>query len=191
LMAMPEFGEIARTATKVVLDSAAFGSATEAFRQLTTAQPRGLQIGDLAWTRLTRWREMLARVFENREYLARLSEISAVNVTWGPGFESAACYLAAWAQNALADAGVTAKASLARGAETIRIELAGSGLHAVLRREEERLVVTVDELSNCTHLPAPSDSLLMREELGIVARDAVFERTLSSAARLAVSSATE
>ena len=38
---------------------------------------------------------------------------------------------------------------------------------------------------NCTNLPRPTDYLLMREELGIVRRDAVFERTLASAARLA------
>jgi glucose-6-phosphate dehydrogenase assembly protein OpcA len=189
LAMMPEFAEIAATSTKVVLDSAAFGRAVEGFRHLTATQHRGLHLGDLAWTRLTRWREVLARVFENRAYLARLSEISAVNVTWGEGFESAACYLGAWAQNALADAGVTAKATLARGDGSLRFELAGSGLKVALERVDDRLVVTVDELSNCTHMPPPSDSLLMREELAIVARDTVFERTLSSAARLAVSSA--
>jgi glucose-6-phosphate dehydrogenase assembly protein OpcA len=191
LVTMPEFVEIARMATKVVLDSAAFPSAVEAFRHLTAAQSLGLHLGDLAWTRLTRWREMLARVFENRAYLARLNEINAVNVMSGPGFESAACYLGAWAQNALADAGVNARVSLAREAESTRVELAGSGLKVAMRREDDRLVVTVDELSNCTHLPPASDSLLMHEELGIVARDTVFERTLSSAARLAVSSASE
>ena len=51
-------------------------------------------MGDLAWTRVTRWRETLARVFENREYLARLNEISDVKVWFGPGFETAARYLA-------------------------------------------------------------------------------------------------
>src|SRR5258708_5935873 len=165
LAMMPEFAEIARSATKVVLDSAAFASAGEAFRHLMAAESRGLHLGDLAWTRLTRWREVLARVFENRAHLARLNEISAINVTWGPGFESAACYLGAWAQNALADAGVAAKVSLARDAESLRIELSGSGLNVALERGDDRLVVTVDELSNCTHLPPSSDSLLMREEL--------------------------
>ena len=62
---------------------------------------------------------------------------------------------------------------------------------AGLRREDDRLVVTVDQLSNCTHLSPPTDYLLMREELGIHRRDPIFERTLSTAARLAVSSASE
>ena len=43
----------------------------------------------------------------------------------------------------------------------------------------------VDGAENCTNLPQPSDYLMMREELGIVRRDAVFERALASAARLA------
>jgi hypothetical protein len=43
----------------------------------------------------------------------------------------------------------------------------------------------VDNAENCTNLPQPSDYLTMREELGIVRRDAVFERALASAARLA------
>ena len=58
------------------------------------------------------------------------------------------------------------------------------------RGEDERLVTVVNEQSNCTNLPRPTDYLLMREELGIVRRDPVFEGTLASAARLAVSSGT-
>ncbi len=60
-----------------------------------------------------------------------------------------------------------------------------------LWREGETLVVTVNDLANRTHLPPPSDYLLMREELGIMRRDTVFDRALSTAARLAVSSSTE
>jgi hypothetical protein len=44
--------------------------------------------------------------------------------------------------------------------------------------------VTQDGGEQCTSLPAPNDYLLMREELGIVRRDAVFEKTVASAAQL-------
>jgi hypothetical protein len=57
-----------------------------------------------------------------------------------------------------------------------------------LSRQDDRLVTVVNEQSNCTNLPRPTDYLLMREELAIVRRDAIFESTLASAARLAVSS---
>jgi glucose-6-phosphate dehydrogenase assembly protein OpcA len=188
---MPEFGDIAGMATKVILDSGAFPDAARAIRRLAAEHAQGVNTADLSWTRLTRWREMLSRVFENRDYLGRLSGISEVRVTWGPGFDAAARYLAAWAQEALAGAGVNAKVTLAPGIETLRIEFTGSGLHVGLHREDDRLVVTVDELSTCTHLSQATDYVLMREELGILRRDPIFEKTLSAAARLAVSSATE
>ena len=188
---MPEFAEIAATATKVVLDSGAFPDSVRAIRRLAAEHTRGVNTADLSWTRLTRWREMLARVFENRNFLERLPAISEVAVTWGPGFEAASRYFAAWVQEALAGAGVQAKMTIAPGAEALRIELTGSGLKVGLRREDDRLVVTVDEFSSCTHLSQPTDYVLMREELGILRRDPIFEKTLSSAARLAVSSASE
>ena len=65
------------------------------------------------------------------------------------------------------------------------MELAGGGFRVALERQQDRLVVAVDDAKSCTNLPQPSDYLLMREELGIVGRDAVFERALASAARLA------
>lgn len=191
ILDLPEFGEIAHMATKVVMDSGAFPDTGVALRRIAAEQTRGLPTADLSWTRLTRWREMLARVFENRAYLARLAGISEVKVTWNGEFKAAACYLAAWAQEALAAAGVQAKATLEPGGDTLKIELAGDGLRAAIHREDDRLVVTVDQYSNCTNLPHPTDYLLMREELGIQRRDPIFESTLPSAARLAVSSASE
>jgi hypothetical protein len=47
------------------------------------------------------------------------------------------------------------------------------------------MYVSVDGRSTCANLSAPSEYLLMREELGIGGRDPVFERTLASALRLA------
>jgi len=192
LVRRPEFGEIAGMATKVVIDSAAAGDSTDAIVCMADGVRSGGILADLAWTRLTRWRETLARVFENRDTLARLSEVDSVQVRFGPGYETAAWYLAAWAVNALASVGqvvtpVVAPVFTAQD-ESLRLELSGGTFRVELSRQEDRLVTVVNEQSNCTNLPRPTDYLLMREELGIVRRDAVFERTLASAARLAVSS---
>jgi hypothetical protein len=94
-------------------------------------------------------------------------------------------------RNALADAGVFVNVTVGDGEEPLVIELAGPDLNVTLTREGETLATTVNGLSSRTHLPAPSDYLLMREELGIVRSDAVFARTLSPAAQLALSSSTE
>jgi glucose-6-phosphate dehydrogenase assembly protein OpcA len=200
LVRRPEFGEIARMATKVVIDSAAAGvtnsaaagvtnmDATGAIRRMADGVRSGGILADLAWTRLTRWRETLARVFENRDTLARLSEVNSVQVRFGPVYETAAWYLAAWVANALAAVGQVVTPVLVRQDESLRLELSGGQFKVELSRQDERLVTVVNEQSNCTSLSRPTDYLLMREELGIVRRDAVFELTLASAARLAVSS---
>jgi hypothetical protein len=60
----------------------------------------------------------------------------------------------------------------------------GRGVHRTLT-ENDRLVVKVNDSAHCTNLPHPTDYLLMREELGIVRRDPVFDKTLASAAALA------
>ena len=65
------------------------------------------------------------------------------------------------------------------------VALEGEGFRVELARKGERLVVAVNDFSNCTNLTQPTDYLLMREELGIARRDPVFEKTLASAAALA------
>jgi glucose-6-phosphate dehydrogenase assembly protein OpcA len=186
LAQMPEFRSIARMADKMVVDSAGFANPVDALWQLADSSRRGMTLGDLAWTRLTRWREALARVFENREYAAKAVELSAVRVEFGEGWQTSAWYLASWVAAALESVGAKAKLSLVRGeAPSLRLELAGANFRVELARAGERLSVTVNDLVNTTNLPQPSDYLAMREELAIVQRDAVFERTLASAARLA------
>jgi glucose-6-phosphate dehydrogenase assembly protein OpcA len=187
LFEMPPFGAIARMATKVVVDSAGFADPKRTLRLLAEMAPSGVLLGDLAWTRLTRWREMLARLFENRNYLAKLARISSVRVAYDGEFATSAWYMGAWVADALRDAGVSAQVTVGAGSgpASLSLELAGGGFRVVLVRQQDRLIITIDNTENCTNLPQPSDYLLMREELGIVRRDAMFERTLASAARLA------
>jgi glucose-6-phosphate dehydrogenase assembly protein OpcA len=191
---MPPFGAVARMAAKVVVDSAGFADPKRALRLLAETARSGVLLGDLAWTRLTRWRDMLARLFENRNYLAKLARISSVRVVYDGEFATAAWYMGAWIADSLGDAGVSAKIVVGAGrgprsravpAAPQSVELAGDGFRVALARQQDRLVITVDNAENCTKLPQPGDYLLMREELGIVRRDAVFERALASAARLA------
>ncbi len=177
LVAMPEFLQLAAMATKIVVDSAAMPDAREALRRMAGAAG-GVILADLAWTRLTRWREMLSQVFENRERLAQSAAIDRVRVEYGPGYETAARYMAAWIAGA-----VKAGAELHRFDGALRVELSGQGLRVRLERRDGTLHVAVNELSHQTCLPRPTDYLLMREELSIVRRDAVFERALEAAAK--------
>jgi glucose-6-phosphate dehydrogenase assembly protein OpcA len=185
LFGMPEFRQIASMARKVVLDTAGMPDAKDALRRLAAAAKGGVLMADLAWTRLTRWREMLSQVFENRERLAQLPAVHRVRVTYGDTYETGARYLAAWIGDALGSVQPEIEVATAADVPTLRIDLEGEGLNVALVRRDETLVVTINELSHRTSLPHPTDYLLMREELGIVGQDPLFERTLASAARLA------
>jgi glucose-6-phosphate dehydrogenase assembly protein OpcA len=188
LAAMPEFLPIAAMAQKVIVDSGTMADPAAALNLLAVLSARGVLLGDLSWTRLTRWREMLAQVFENQQYLAQLGKTSDVKLERGEAFAVSALYMTAWLTGCLADSGVHASCSLGPAPEgvSVRVQLAGEGLAVELARSEDRMVVTVNGVSQCTNLSQPTDYLLMREELGIVRRDPVFERALTRAASLAL-----
>jgi glucose-6-phosphate dehydrogenase assembly protein OpcA len=185
----PEFRSLADQATRVIINSGDFADAAAAFRWLAAAvestrrSARPL-FGDLAWTQMTRWREMLAQVFENRQNLARLTGDMRIRVSDGGRATTRALYFAAWVKNALESLGATAAVTLTREPMT-SLELTAGDLSVRLERQGVCLATTVDGATQCTNLTMPNDYLLLREELGIVRRDAVFERTLASAARLA------
>ena len=187
LAARPEFREIAGMARKLVLDSGAFPDARAALARLVNVVSGGVLLGDLAWTKLTRWRETLSQIFQNRQHLSRLPSISSVRVQFGGDHETAGWYLGAWVAGVLEDAGIHPKLEVARDpkSDSLCLELSGEDIFVALSRTADRLVVTVDELRSCTSLSQPTDYLLLREELGIVREDPVFQRTLASAARLA------
>jgi glucose-6-phosphate dehydrogenase assembly protein OpcA len=190
LFAMPEFSALSSIAGKTIVDSVFLPDAKSALAGMAAMARRGAVLGDLSWTQLTRWREMLARVFENRQYLARIPEISSVQV-WHAGERPPvyALYMGAWAVGALADAGVRAELKLtpdpALDTRRLRVELGGGGFSVALERQAESISIAVDGLSSFSHMPQPTDYALLNEELGILGRDPVFERTMAAAARLA------
>src|SRR5205085_3415077 len=80
LLASPALRDLARIATKTVIDSEIFGDARAALARLSSAAAGGTLLGDLAWTRLTRWREMIDQIFENPVYFSHLPAITSVTI---------------------------------------------------------------------------------------------------------------
>ena len=58
---LPGWAKLAALAGKVIVDSAARQDAQASLRELDSSARSGVPIGDLAWTRLTRWREKIGR----------------------------------------------------------------------------------------------------------------------------------
>jgi len=184
LLSREEFPALVQTARKLILDTAG-QPASDVLPRLAAKAGGEPIIADLAWTRLTRWREMLAQVFENRENLARLTGTRNVRVTFSGNLETAARYLGAWILSAMTAVQAKCEVAIAPQADgPLRVTLEGEGLSVKLERDGERLLATVNGETNCTNLPEPGDYNLMREELGIIRRDRSFEDTLKSAASL-------
>jgi len=178
LLGMQEFKSVASMAQKIIIDSE--GMPLKAVGGLA---PRGALLGDLAWTRLTRWRETLSLVFENKQNLAKIEALKQLTVAHVQSQTNTAAYLAAWIANALPWVKVSLQHD--ESCDSLRVALSGEGLEVRLERRKERLAVSVNGLQQFTSLSMFTDYSLMREELGIVQSDPVFERTLARAVELA------
>jgi hypothetical protein len=181
------FGRLARLATRVIIDSAQWPDAKTAIRNVHELA-RTVRTGDLAWTRLTWWREMVSQVFEMGNYARRIPEITRVLVTCGATAPVEAYYMAAWLSDSLARAGGHAEIEineLGGGDNFLKaVELTAEGFLVSLTRLRNTLVMRVDGVSRCISLPPERDDLLMNKELDILRADPVFERTLAAASRL-------
>ncbi len=198
LFGLGDFPQLARIANKVVLDSAGMGSASDILARLDGLTRSGRLLADLAWTRLTRWRQMVSQIFENRGYLERLAGVQQVRIGFGGSAPPpSAYYLGAWLLDCLEGAGAKAlltwdPAEKAGEGELVRVELnaaEGDGLQVSIAvtgdPERQCAEVRVNTIANRTVFAPDNDYTLLRQELSIPGRDPVFEKTLSRAARLA------
>jgi len=174
-----EFRNVAALATRIVVDTAPSSDPAAAIRLLRQRVSEGVPLGDLSWTRLTRWREMISRLFENR----KLPQSVQARVGYsGTSIPVAARYMGAWLADSLQSA--RGSANLKFEPDSERVELRGDGLHIELTRSGARLHTVVDGIKHCAGLSLATDYGLMQEELRIVGHDPIFERTLSAAAVL-------
>jgi hypothetical protein len=153
-------------AGKLILDSATAAEPLAMLQRLAQAGAAGSPVADLAWTRLTHWREILAQEFDNPASAALLPRVAELRVFHtGPQVPPEACYLAGWVLSAL---GRQAEVRFEAAAESA-IEFRGPGFPP-------------HRIAGC----APStDAALLSEELGILGRDPVYDRALPLAAQLA------
>jgi glucose-6-phosphate dehydrogenase assembly protein OpcA len=143
-------------AGKVILDSEDCAEPCAVLSQVM--DPR--RVSDLAWTRLTAFREAVAQALEG----ARPDDIAEVRITHA-GVPVRAWYLAGWMATALGWAPEDPRLSVAADGFD-DVQLAGSGLSITLRRTAER---------------TRREAELLGEELAIAGRDPVYERSLAAA----------
>ena len=177
---LPAFEKLAEMAKKVIVDSKRL---SDPFARLLLHK----RIADLAWTRLTRWRELVAQIFENRCYFKELPSITRVRIVHkGERPESSAFYMGAWLAGCLEKAGARADVVWERGPESELILEAGGAAHTSIRQvDESNVVVKLRGGESRAVFPPQNEYRLLREELSLTGRDVVFEAALARAAGLA------
>jgi glucose-6-phosphate dehydrogenase assembly protein OpcA len=175
----PSLEPLLRLAQKVIVDSSFSDDPAAAIATVRDLQVGGRRVADLAWTRLTGWREGVANAFGCKKWTP--SDVTEVRVEYGGKPSSAILYFERWIQHALPSARVSVNSgagesglravTLASGASgEVSVKLAGSGA----------IEVRAGDCSSRSLLPSTSEDALMREELGILGQDAVFDAVIAS-----------
>ncbi|HYP15074.1 MAG TPA: glucose-6-phosphate dehydrogenase assembly protein OpcA, partial [Bryobacteraceae bacterium] len=182
LWKLQQFTVLLPLAQKVILDSYQMNGSLRV-PQFLNKLPRALIKADLAWTRLTPWRESVSRIFDEPSRRRAVYDLREVQILYKAASEPAAAYyLAGWFMHVL---GSGVKLNIAAGvgpelASIARVALVGPQLEASLELMDHATVELhvngvreqVTLFPSCT----PYDAL--RQELAVVGGDRVFEDVL-------------
>jgi hypothetical protein len=180
------FQQLLPLADKIIVDSSAFSNPDVALQFIRKLDGQRRNVVDLAWTRLTRWRETVAQIFEG-EQLQNVKKVERITVTYATTTSDGADaplplrlrYLNAWLHHAIPSAKIAlVPVPNASGHEILGIALEGPDLSACVRQEETGAVLTVNQLSRRILFPKQTDYELLREELGILGKDPIFKGVL-------------
>jgi len=186
VLTLADFAPVLRLSRKVIVDSAGVADLESQFRMILSVRNGGRIVADLAWTRLTRWREAIAKVFDNPVNLGKLGDIDSVAMDWdGDHVPMSACYFAAWLVECLP---VRPAFSFRRREPAPRprlhaIRLSGREISVDLSVSQDRRVdLHAGRQESHTVFPALNDHELLSEELSLLGRDPVYERLLPGVA---------
>ena len=180
LLLNPEFQTLLPLARPLIVDSAQFVDAAAGLAELAARRRAGWRIKDLAWSRLTVWRETIAQMFETTACHNLVGKIDRVEVKGRFGATGTDVqYLAAWLGQRLPGARITAT-----GSGVNRIRLGAGGQRLEVTDAGEALVATgLDGMATRIPDPARSDANLLAEELSILGPDPTYDATLLAVSR--------
>jgi glucose-6-phosphate dehydrogenase assembly protein OpcA len=180
LLTDPAFRMLLPLARPLIVDSAQFVDALAGLGEMEHLKHAGWRIKDLAWSRLTVWRETIAQMFETSGCKTLFSRIDKVEIKgrFGPTGTDVQ-YLAAWLRNVLPNAQITATGS---GVQRIRLVAGGQRLE-VNDAGEALLATSLDGMVTRVPDPVRSDADLLAEELSILGPDPIYDVTLRAFAR--------
>jgi glucose-6-phosphate dehydrogenase assembly protein OpcA len=185
LFLAPGFAPILAMADYRILDTKRFREPLPAIAWIAKELAAGRHASDLSWTRLTRWRNLIASTFSSASNLALLSQLREVTIAHATGgLPPAALYLSAWFRHALgARVQIRHEQTSETGAwEVHGISLTGSSQPFRFERSDPHTVQSnTGAISSRVVFPLLSELELMREELAIQTRDRVYHSVMEHA----------
>ena len=171
LATAPDISHVLALGDKLIVDSSRPGA--PAFADLRSLAAANFVVGDLAWTRITRLRELIARLLSDREF-STLRQIAIEHCGTEAGAE--AKYLQAWLRNAVPAAVVEFQSVAPTGPGRIRGLKIGGDLD--IRVLSSCATYEAGALRQRANLSEGPDHELLAEELSIMKHDPVFEQAL-------------
>jgi glucose-6-phosphate dehydrogenase assembly protein OpcA len=189
LLNTSEFEPVLRFANKLIVDSAGLADLGAQIRLIRSVRGHDTRAADLAWTRLTPWREAVASIFDSPENLARLDRVRRVVIDYrGALRPMASCYFPAWLAHSLRRPleAVCQRTGDAPCPRMSRVSLQGDGLDlSISAAHGNAIAIRSGTRDSHTVFPAPGEYELMREELMVPGEDPVFESVLNLAPEFA------
>lgn len=181
------YGAIAGMADKVIVDTRSLADPKAGVAYVAQQLRAGKIYGDLTWTRLTRWRETIAHVFERLDCKEFLGSVTRVVVQYTKGPEPmAVIYLKAWLRSVLG-AGVKIESEQvdSEGSWQIReVRFESPFRDIVIDRAEKGIVEShIDTFTTRNVFEILDEARLVREELAILGRDPIFAKSVEIASK--------
>ncbi len=164
-------------AGKIVFDTSLARHAPSAMEFLRRLRREGRRVSDLAWTRLTGFREAVAHLFDDG---VRADGVKSARVLHGGAKpDSGALYLSRWIERSLGGIDVVVEGVPDAEPGLRGVVFSGPAITISLRRlDASSLEVQCGDKTYRSPLPATSDDAVLREEMSIIEVDPVFERAL-------------
>ena len=158
-------------AGKIIVNSLTAPNARGALAVLKELRGRGRRVADLAWTRLTGWREAFAHEFEQPW------TVESIQIAHGGKPTTSVLYFSRWMERSFPSARVTLE-SKPGDPDLQSVTVHGERSLAIRLVDAESLEVETAGRTSRSLLPATTDDALMREELSILGPDPAYELIL-------------
>ncbi len=184
VFAHPDFSSFAALADKVIVDTRSHASPHESIRSLDAELRAGRLYGDLAWARLTRWRQTVSTAFERLDCRSFFDSLSKVEIHYARGPEPvAARYLSAWVRSILGAAFPVALIHAPEEEEVPwqirRMRFISPETSVSIERPEKGVAeIQVRDFTSRALFEVQDEAQLLREEITLLERDPVFARTV-------------